>query len=64
MPIRFPWTTLPVAPDPAICNPSLPFPEMTFPAPAVDPPIVLFDPLTSTPWRPLPRAAVPAGSCR
>ncbi len=43
---RSPRTTLPVAPDPAICNPSLPFPEMTCSvAPAIDPPIVFVRPI-------------------
>ena len=39
VPILLPWMTAPVAPAPAICTPSAPLAEITFPWPALRPPM-------------------------
>ncbi len=59
-PMRLPSTLFPVAP-PTMLTPIPALPEMTLPAPAAVPPIVLFvAPSMITPLKPLPRAAVPS----
>ena len=61
VPIRLPWTTVPVVRLLLRKTPLPPFPEITLPVPAAVPPIVLFGELTTwTPTAPLARAAVPA----
>jgi hypothetical protein len=62
VPMRFPWTTLPVVPAVLIAIPMFPFPEITLPEPAEVPPIVLLvEPLNiDTPCWELPRPTVPA----
>jgi hypothetical protein len=65
VPIRFPWTRVPVVPARAIKIPSLPFPEITLRAAGTVPPIkvlVLLLPNTATPWLPLPSGRVPVTS--
>ena len=64
VPMRFPWMRLPSA----FCSstpcqpPENPFPEMTLPAPAAAPPMVLLLELaTQIPVSPLPIAAEPGG---
>ena len=61
VPIRLPWTTTPFA---AALTPNW-LPEMTFPKPAVVPPITAFTlspPNTCTPGAPLPTADDPVVS--
>ena len=62
VPMKLPWTKLSSAVAPLIRTPSVTFPEITFRAPAVVPPIVLWnaEPLRKTPALPFPSAALPA----
>src|SRR5881296_3191007 len=63
VPIRLPCMLVPVVTLGVVSVRKIPaplFPEITLPAPAAVPPIVLFGPKTSTPGPALGRAAVPA----
>ena len=64
VPILFPCTTLPLVPGSRISTPLPPLPEITLPAPATAPPIVLFEPpaYTRMPWPALGRGAPPVSS--
>src|SRR5688572_33008460 len=62
VPIRFPTTVLPVAGPIEVLlkrTPAFPLPEMTLPAPGVNPPTVLFEVPMATAGKLLGRAAVP-----
>ena len=64
VPMRLCWTTTPVVPAPVIKMPSSRLAEITLPAPAVVPPMVLFaaPPAIPTPEYAFPRAFVPVRS--
>ena len=61
VPMKLCWTTTPVVPAPVIKMPEFPLAEITLPAPAVVPPMVMFvaPPSISTPEYAFPRAFVP-----
>ena len=62
VPMRLPATTFELLVAPSSRTPAPVLPEMTFPAPAVAPPIVFRGPPSiRTPSPPLPRGVLPSG---